>query len=132
MILFEKDETIDLPEPKCAWKNHFSYPLVCITNEHFATRAFFYSVLERNLGRKENLAGMIEFNLKQKILGAGSPMRQSLSTDVPIKFFVHVDCWSDENHAIKTVTVQLRGSLEKNSVTTWYNWRFSMASSAPG
>ena len=122
MILFEKDETIDLPEPKYAWKNHFSYPLVCITNEHFATRAFFYSVLERNLGRKENLAGMIEFNLKQKILGAGSPMRHSLRHDAPINFIVHQDCLSDENHAIKIVTVQLHGSLKKNSVTTKDNW----------
>ena len=89
LLLFEKNETIDLPEPKHAWKNQFSYPLVCITNEHFATRAFFYSVLERNLGGKENLAGMVEFNLQQKILGAGSPMLQSCEHSASISFIVH-------------------------------------------
>ena len=52
--LLKKDEIVSLTAPRNAWKTKFSYPLVCVTNENIATKAFFYSVLERNLASKKN------------------------------------------------------------------------------
>ena len=63
--------------PNKSWKTQFNYPLVCLSNAAFEQNVFVYSMLERNLGGKDKVAGLLKFSVPgtHKILAAAPQSR---------------------------------------------------------